>query len=75
MPSSAFISLCGKGFGHGLGQPAALGDGVVSHGVVDDKVVLAAEIAHDGDVGGVPAHQHQRVLGVFPLGNGGLCSP
>ena len=58
-----------EGLGGRAAEPAALLDGVVRQRVVHDQVVLAAEVAHERHVGGVPADQHQRVLGVLPVGD------
>ncbi|MPN34406.1 hypothetical protein SDC9_181899 [bioreactor metagenome] len=61
-----------EGFHRRLAQAAALVDGVMRQGVVYDQVILAAEVAHEGHVGGVSSHEHQGGLRVLPCRQLGL---
>ena len=45
-------------------------DGIVRERVIDDEIALAAEVADDRHVRGMPADENNGVLGVLPRGDG-----
>mgnify|MGYP006978591752 FL=1 len=59
-----------EGAALGVGEARALVDGIVRERVIDDEIALAAEVADDRHIRGMPADENNGVLGMLPRGDG-----
>ena len=59
-----------EGAALGVREARALVDGIVRERVIDDEIALAAEVADDRHVRGMPADENNGVLGMLPRGDG-----
>ena len=66
------MSFCGKKQPPGSRRQCPLQCGIVRQFVVKDQVSRAEQVADRGDVGGVPADEHDAVLAVEHRSEGGL---